>query len=129
MCVIVCPLFIKTAKKSKGKKYWLSMNNYRNWHHQISNKIKHCFKEYIQEQVLCLPKMKNIELVYTVIRHDNRSFDLSNTCSVIDKFLLDALVDFGKIPDDSVRYVKKITFVYGGVDKNNGRCIVEIIEV
>ena len=126
---IVCPLYIRIGKTVRSKKHWLSMNNLNGWHHHTYNDIKTKFTEFVQEQVLCLPPMKNIEVTYTVIRPDNRMFDLSNTCAVIDKFFLDCLSKFGKIPDDNTKFVKKITFMYGGIDKNNGRCIVEIKEV
>ena len=128
---VVCPLYITLPRKTKkDKKIYLNLNVNRNLHHAINNQAKIVFKDFIMDQLILLPKFKgNIEVKYTVIKQDKRHFDLSNVACVIDKFLCDALVEAGKLVDDNTKYLKRVEYVYGGIDKNNGRCIVEIKEV
>lgn len=53
---------------------------------------------------------------------DRRRHDADNYC----KFLLDGLVSAGVIADDDFAHVAY--FVRGGVDKNNPRTVVEVIQ-
>jgi Holliday junction resolvase RusA-like endonuclease len=68
-----------------------------------------------------------VSLIYTYYAKSNRRLDISNPCSVIDKFACDALVKAGIIKDDSFKQVVDVTYVFGGVDKENFRCELEII--
>ena len=45
--VVTLPISITYGKK-KVKKYYLNLNGYRNWHYQISNKLKILFKEQVR---------------------------------------------------------------------------------
>ena len=51
---------------------------------------------------------------------------MSNPCSIIDKFTCDALVKAGVLEDDSSKQIKKVIYKYGGIDKDNPRCELEI---
>ena len=51
---------------------------------------------------------------------------MSNPCSIIDKFTCDALVKAGVLEDDSSKQIKQIIYKYGGIDKDNPRCELEI---
>ena len=42
------PLFI-TNRSNKRK--WLTLNNYRNWHYQVSNDIKRRFKSEVFDKL------------------------------------------------------------------------------
>lgn len=127
---IILPLFVVLPRKTKDdRKLWLTLNNYRNWQFHVSNQAKHIFEEKILNQVIYLNSMKNIELEYTVFRPDKRKFDLMNVGAVVDKFFQDCLSNLGKIPDDNILYVKKVSFIYGGYDKDNGRVEAIIREV
>lgn len=55
---------------------------------------------------------------------DKRPRDLDNQVSTV----LDALVKAGIIIDDSCKYLKMITAIYGGVDKENPRVVIDIDE-
>ena len=50
-----------------------------------------------------------------------------NIGSVLDKFVSDALVEIGLLPDDNTDIIKKVTIIDGGVDKNNPHARLEII--
>lgn len=52
--------------------------------------------------------------------------DVSNVCSVVDKFFCDALVEEGRIPDDNYDHIPEIKYIFGEVDKTNPRVDVEI---
>jgi Holliday junction resolvase RusA-like endonuclease len=55
--------------------------------------------------------------------------DVSNPCSIIDKFTCDALVKAKILEDDSSKQIKEIYYIYGGVDKEFPRCRLTIKEV
>ena len=116
------PLYIE---KKNGKKIHLNLNNYRNWHYQSSNNFKKQYQEIAYPKI---PKIKNkkIAIKFTLFRADNRSCDLSNVCSIHDKFFCDALTKHGFIPDDSCEHVRSVSYLYGGIDKQNGRVEIEI---
>ena len=50
----------------------------------------------------------------------------TNPCSIIDKFTCDALVKAEIIEDDSFKQIKKVSYIFGGVDKHNPRCELTI---
>lgn len=109
------------------RKYNLSMNTYRNLHHQISSKLKRNFNEYMIGY--CFKKYdRPIRIHYTLYFKDQRKRDLMNFVAVVDKFALDSLVKRGVIEDDNYRYVVGYTVEYGG--KRDMNCIkMEIEEV
>ena len=91
-----------------NKKFALNLNVYRNSDYFSLNKAKKAFKEQLFYSYPELKKIKanNIIVEYFIERNDNRIFDTMNIISVVDKFTLDALVDFGCLPNDSYRQVK-----------------------
>jgi hypothetical protein len=119
----------------KKKNYWLNLNQYRNWHYQTSNNLKKAFKalvkaELIQSSTLGLkPQNRSIEIAYTLYFRDKSNVDVANVCSVVDKFTCDALVELGFLEDDCYKFVRGVKYNYGGVDKDNPRCEVEIVEL
>lgn len=122
---ITMPLYIE---KKNGKKIHINLNNYRNWHFHTSNNIK---KEYQQIALRKIPKQKHtiINIEYTLYRGDNRRIDLSNVCSIHDKFFCDALSKSGFIPDDDCKHITKISYINGGVDKLNPRIEIKITSI
>jgi hypothetical protein len=83
--------------------------------------MKIAFKNKIEDQLASLPTMGGVKLTYTLFMGSSREADLSNICVVVDKFFCDALVEAGKLPDDSVSYLQSIDYRFGGVDKSNPR--------
>ena len=90
----------------------LTLNSYRNWHYQKSNKIK-------KEFTLAMSALKGytftppLSVTYTVYKKHNRRFDLDNIV-VIAKFFHDALVAHGCIQDDDAKTIREINFTFGG---------------
>ena len=93
----------KSAKKTTS----LSMNNYRNWHHRISNNIKKDVCIYLLKYQF--PKFDKIHIEYTLYFKDKRNRDTMNFVSIADKFLLDHLVSIGSLKDDNYNYVVSYT--------------------
>ena len=68
------------------------------------------------------------KVTYTIYYPTKRAFDIDNIGSVITKFTHDALVEFEILEDDNYNFVNEIVYKFGGVDKDNPRCDVVIIE-
>ena len=94
------------------KGFSLNLNQYRNAHFYKLNNAKIEYKAIIK-------------LTYVVYPKTSREFDISNVCSIVDKFFSDALVELGKLPDDNFKYIPEISYKIGEKDKDNPR--VEII--
>lgn len=117
------PLFV--FNKSKTKKLYLNLNNYRNWHYQTSNNIKKAYQALVYPK---LPKAKYqlIEIKFTMYRGDKRKVDRANVLSIHEKFFCDALTKHGFIPDDADKFIKASHYYSGGVDRQNPRVEIEI---
>lgn len=105
---IEIPLNWKIGKKRTS----LSMNNYRNWHYQTSNKIKKNVCSYLDR--FNFPKFKKVHINYTLYFKDKRKRDLMNFVSVVDKFVLDHLVNIECLEDDNYKVVSSYTVAFGG---------------
>tara|TARA_R100000951_G_C2641328_1_gene181041 strand:+ start:294 stop:662 length:369 start_codon:yes stop_codon:yes gene_type:complete len=119
------PLFI-TNRSNKRK--WLTLNNYRNWHYQVSNDIKRRFKSEVFDKLDFNIKGK-VKIEYFYFAPDKRTRDLMNVISVIDKFFQDAMVDRGCIESDDLSTVVEVNSCYVGVDKENPRLDVMITKL
>ena len=126
------PLYVTLPRKRvKSKRFALNLNIYRNTHFQVLNQAKKIFAYHVKSYLtsVCFSKPYiNVPVVleYTLYRQNKRTIDLSNVISVIDKFTQDVLVDMGILRDDSVDYIKRISFEFGGIDKDSPRCELRI---
>jgi len=119
------PLFI-TNRSNKRK--WLTLNNYRNWHYQVSNDIKRRFKSKLFDQLDFRIEGK-VKIEYFYFAPDKRTRDLMNVISVIDKFFQDAMVDRGCIESDDLSTVVEVNSCYMGIDKLDPRLDVMITKL
>jgi Holliday junction resolvase RusA-like endonuclease len=130
MVTLILPLEVFYSKK---KKFILNLNNYRNAHYRVLSIAKKTYSDDLVEMIEKwddIPRFDNpVDLEYVYYAKSNRRVDVSNPCSIIDKFTCDALVRVGILEDDSSKQIKSITYVYGGVDKENPRCRLTIKEV
>jgi len=127
--IITLPLEVYTTKsKTKKSKFILNLNTYRNCHYTKLNSVKIAYKNAIQELIPGI-KLGKVKLTYTYYAKTRRRLDISNVCSIIDKFTCDALVDKGVLIDDNYDYIPEVTYKFGGVDKNNPRCELLIEEI
>ena len=125
---IILPIYINT---SKNKKVLMSLNWYRNSHYGIKDKVKKQYHEIVYEQLRGARKPfdKRIGVKYQ-LWYKRGDCDLMNVVSVLDKFLLDALVQAGMIKDDNVNKYISCHAEVGGKDSKNPRlvCIIEEVE-
>jgi Holliday junction resolvase RusA-like endonuclease len=124
------PIQVEIGVKKK-RKYFLNLNLYRNNHMHVNNNIK---REYARIAHGVLPNwktpMENIEIEYTLYLPDKRKRDISNVLSVVDKAFCDSLTTHGLIPDDNYQHLKKVTYMYGGMDeKGKGYVKIKVKEV
>ena len=119
------PLAIPVSKK---RQFRLNLNNYRNAHHMTLSKSKVEYAKAIAPLLKDCPKMPlGCSLTYTLFPPTQRVIDISNVCSIVDKYLSDTLTEQGIIPDDNYHFITEINYRFGGIDKENPR--VEVIIV
>ena len=120
--LISVPLSVPVGKKN----FILNLNNFRGTHYHILNNAKRNYKPLV---LSVLPRIKftdPVEMIYTYYHGSKRKIDLSNACSIIDKFVCDVLVEKGVLTDDNTEHLRRVTYIWGGVDKKNPRCDIEI---
>jgi Holliday junction resolvase RusA-like endonuclease len=127
---IISPLFIMLPRKTvKDKRIALNMNTYRNLHHRISNDAKKAYSEALREQLEGLSIQTPVEVIYKVYKGSKRRLDKMNVISVVSKFLLDSITEYGCWEDDNDDYVKKETIMPTELDRDNPRVEIIIKEI
>ena len=111
---------------SKNKKFILNLNNYRNAHYRILSSAKKIYAENLVDRISHPKYEEPVVLTYTYYAKSKRRLDVSNPCSIIDKFTCDALVKAEVLEDDSFEHIKEVIYKFGGIDKDNPRCVLEI---
>jgi len=127
---IISPLSVSLPRKTKKDKVVsLNLNVYRNLHHRINNDAKIIYKEMLGEQLIGLKIKTPVEIEYKVFKKTNRKMDKMNVISIVSKFLLDAITDYGCWEDDNDDYVKKETLLPTELDRVNPRVEIIIKEI
>lgn len=80
----------------------------------------------MEEQILKLPVYERVGLMFTLFPGTKMLTDVANVCAVHDKFFSDALVEFGKLPDDNYLYLPETGYRFGEIDKENPRVEISI---
>jgi len=119
---LTLPLRVRITKK---KWFVLNLNQYRNTHFFVLNKAKKKYAALIQKQILALPKMEKVIILYKLYPRTNHLSDIDNIIAVQAKFFQDSLSELGRIPDDNYLHVVGYAAEFERVDKNNPR--VEVI--
>jgi len=114
---------------TKNKKFILNLNNYRNAHYRILSNAKKIYADNLVDRISYPKYEKPVVLTYTYYAKSKRRLDVSNPCSIIDKFTCDALVKAGVLEDDSSKQIKQVIYKYGGIDKDNPRCELVIKKI
>ena len=127
---IISPLFVTLPRKTvKDKRIALNMNTYRNLHHRISNDAKKAYSEALREQLEGLDIQTPVEVTYKVFKASKRRLDKMNVISVVSKFLLDSITEYGCWEDDNDDYVKTETILPTELDRDNPRVEINIKEI
>lgn len=130
----IVPIRIQ-AGGAKSKIHSLNLNIYRNLNFHCNNSLKKKFRKIVLGELESMnpahrmEKAEQASISYRIYFGSRRRTDIGNWCSVIQKFTEDALVSAGVIEDDDFKTVTESHFYFGGVDKENPRCEVEIIEI
>jgi hypothetical protein len=133
--ILKLPLHIVLPRKKQARIFVLNLNVYRNTHYIVLNQAKALYKEQVEqayrewesqgENHYLFPD-EPYRFIYTVYPANNRAFDISNVCSIVDKFTCDALQELGVIKNDNHKYIPEVSYKIGKVDKNNPRMELEI---
>lgn len=117
---ISLPLSIQVSKK---KKFILNLNNFRNAHFRTLSKAKNDYSDIIRS---IAPKINytitRCEIEYVYHHGTARSYDVSNPCSILDKFACDGLTHIKYWKDDDHTTIVKVTYTDGELDRDNPRC-------
>lgn len=111
-------------KLNKFIKFILNLNNYRNLYYSSLNTTKIKYKELINpilDTIEPIVDNSELEFIYLYYSKSKRLFDISNPCSILDKYICDAIVEKGIIPEDNISIIKKVSYEYAGIDKLNPR--------
>lgn len=123
---LIAPLRVH---KSKNKLFSLNLNTYRNENRFALDTAKVNFKKIMEEQIRELPKFTKVQITYVFYPGTKHLSDVGNTCSIVDKFFADALVELGKLPDDNYLYIPELVFRMGSIDRENPRVEIFIKEI
>lgn len=126
MYTLLAPLRVL---KTKTKWWSLNLNEYRNTHYQTLNETKIKYKAVMIDQVRTLPTFNKLRITYTLFPKTYKRCDISNICSIHDKYFSDILTELGKIPDDNYLYLPEVNYRFGGVDKLNPRVEIKLEEI
>lgn len=112
---------------TKNKKFILNLNQYRNTHFFALSASKRAYKDFLWHD---LPKKTfHAPVTLKIDLYPKRKCDLSNVCSVIDKFVCDVLVEKGILKDDSIYEIGKVTYEFKEIDKINPRAEIMLDNV
>lgn len=125
--VIKAPLRI--PKNKRGDMWSVNLNQYRNTHYQTSNTVKRKYKDLVTPQIKPLSPFSCIRLSIYIYAKDRRTFDIGNIGSIQEKFFLDAMVELGKLKDDTYEYVPETHTYFAGIDKDDPRVEFIIEEI
>lgn len=123
---IIVPLFVETSRKER---VYLNLNTYRNLHYTKNNRAKKKLESMLFEQLQGLKIQTPVVVTYQVFKPSKRRLDKMNVVSIVSKFALDAVTNYGCWTDDSDEFVKQETILPTVYDKNNGRCEILITEI
>jgi len=124
---VTVDLYVMLPRKTKkDKKVIINLNNYRNWHHFISNEIKKKYKEGIKDQLEGEVFDTPLSLEFVYFKGSKRISDRANVLSIHEKFFCDAMTELGCIPDDNDEFIKQTLYKSGGIDRENPRVEVYI---
>lgn len=125
--ILTFPIYYtQEFKTKKDRKLLVGLNNYRNWHHYLSNAIKIYYHDLTRAKI-GNNKFTKVKMHYKVYAARGGT-DGPNIRSIMEKFILDGLVECGALQDDSIEFLTGDTSEYF-IDKSNPRFEVDIEEI
>jgi hypothetical protein len=127
--IIHAPLKVILPRvRVKDKSFILNLNIYRNTNQFTLNDTKKKYKALMRKQIMALPEFATVEAVFINYSKTAAIPDTHNVCCIHEKYFADALVEFGKIPDDKPLYWKMSKYLFGGIDRKNPRVTIILRE-
>jgi hypothetical protein len=126
--MISLPIYIRVGKKVSDR-FSLNLNTYRNAHFHRLSDAKTRFEEIVGRRISHLPVIAKAELTFSLFFGSKRHIDISNICCIVDKFFCDTLVNQGKLIDDNMEVISRVTYQWGSVDKGNPRIEVTLSNI
>jgi hypothetical protein len=127
---LIAPLHVTLPRvRVKDKRWILNLNNYRNAPFHLLNDVKKEYKRIMSGSILAMPELSKIAVRFVVFPKTARRYDIPNVASIHDKFFMDALVELGKLPDDTFEHYVEANYRHGGKDAANPRVEIEIYEI
>lgn len=114
---------------SKNKDFPINLNYYRNAYYQELNNAKIKFAQLVSPLLGSVLYMESCSLQYVIFPPSKRECDISNICSIADKFFSDTLVSSEKIIDDNFKVIPTVNFSFGHIDTTNPRIEVTITPI
>lgn len=99
----------------------LNLNAYRNANFHILNAAKIRFAEIVKPLVAHIPKLPGCGMDLVLFPGSHHKCDVSNVCSIVEKFFNDAFVEAGKLDDDNYTFVPVSRYTFGRVDTKHPR--------
>jgi len=130
---LTLPLRLRVGKTKKCKEYALNLNIYRNMHYLVLSAMKIKFAEMVKDLLGSVSSptvlmFKKPYVRYNFYTGSRRTTDMMNWVAVIDKFLMDALVEHNVIRDDNVEVIHDVHIKYKGMDLGKERLEIELEE-
>lgn len=121
---ITLPIYTKFKKKDT----LVGMNIVRNLHYTTKNKWKQNYHKLVWEQLKPFQKLNFDGYVRCEhkLYYKNANCDMNNVCSMIDKYTMDAIQEYGIIKNDNVLRYNQYEVTVGGKDIVNPRVEVFI---
>lgn len=111
-----------------SKRFSLNLNQYRNAHFRDLARAKKNIEGlvFLALRDRGLKLEAPIKVTITLWKESKRLRDLSNVCSIADKFVLDAIVKCGIINDDDCETIPFVEYIYAGIDRENPRMDIKL---
>ena len=108
----------------------INLNILSNLHHKARSNVKRNYTEWMEQRIKQLPALEGrLRLTYTLYPKTRRLCDVSNICSMVDKFFCDALQEHGVLEDDNYLHIPEINYRFGRIDKFKPRVDILIEEL
>ena len=112
----------------KGKALKLAQNVFKKMHWGSQHKCKKHYSELVEPFIETLPKFEWIRPEYTLFFKGNQKKDLDNYWFPVHKFLMDAIVEGGKLEDDNFNFVRGFVVDFGECGKDvEDHVVVELV--
>lgn len=127
--MITLPIYYTQTFKTKNDKTILvGMNWYRNCKvYFLLNAVKQHYHQLVSTQLP--PAIAGQYKLHIDIYYKNPSSDGANISALMEKFLLDALQEYGVTQNDNVTYHLGTTWSVAGQDKLNPRAEITLQEI